>query len=217
MPAKRRRGPKRTSRLSRARRRGPRAAPTVEIPLAYNVRVSDVMSVRPILIGTDASLFDAVMLMRCHDITGVPVTDASRRVVGVLSQRDIARVLSGSSGFPAIKGLLDILMVELADQPTVTLWTLREKLERTPVRDVMSSPPLVVAPEAPLEVAAEAMRDNEVNRLPVVRDGGLVGIVTRDDLVRAVVRATRPSAKGQPSSGVSARRPVAHRSKESSP
>jgi len=151
------------------------------------VPVSDVLSRPAILIGTEAPLFDAVVLMRTHGISGLPVIDPSGAVVGVVSQKDLARLVAGSSAFPEISGVLDVLLAAIGDQPTLTMRRWRELLDRTRVGEVMSSPAFVIRPNATLEFAAEAMADNEINRLPVVENGRLVGIVTRHDLARALV------------------------------
>jgi CBS domain-containing protein len=178
-----------------SRRRGARAtiAPATRARspgLPYNVRVADVLSRPALLIGTEASLFDAVVLMRTHGITGMPVIDATGTVVGVVSQKDLARLVAGSSAFPEISGVLDVLLAALGDQPTLSMRHWRSQLERTRVREVMSTPAFVIHPSAPLELAAEVMRDHAINRLPVVEDGRLVGIVTRHDLARALVPAS---------------------------
>ena len=157
------------------------------LPLAYNVRVADVLSAPVLLVGEEASLFDALMLMRTHNVSGLPVIDAKRRLVGVLSEKDLARVVLGSSDYPEIQGVLDVLMLGLSDQPSDSLQRVRQGLEAVHVRDAMSHPPFVIRPDAPLELAAEVMRDQRINRLPVVEDDCIVGIVTRHDLVRALI------------------------------
>ena len=186
---------KRASSTARAKRRTPPPKPRTGLSLAYNVRVGDVVSAPAILIGTEGTLFDAVMLMRTHNVSGLPVIDPSGTVVGVLSQKDVARIVAGSSRFPEIKGLLDILLVGLSDQPAITLQNLRTTLEQTRVSEVMSRPPFIIRPDAPLEFAAEVMRDNSINRLPVVEDERLIGVVTRNDLVRALIRAPPPRSR----------------------
>ena len=154
---------------------------------AINVTVRDVMSHSPITIGPDATLFDALVLMRSHRISGLPVVDDVGDVVGVLSQRDLARFLKTEGGIPEVTGLLDLLMFGLSDERGVGLQALRQILQESSVRDAMSTPPIFITSDASLELAADMMRANEINRIPVRQSGRLVGIVTRNDLVRALV------------------------------
>jgi CBS domain-containing protein len=163
-------------------------APSRGFPLPYNVTVSDVLTAPPILVGSEASLFDALVLMRTFHVSGLPVVDRTGTVVGVVSEKDLARVAVGESCFPEIRGLLDVLMVGLAEQPTASLKEVQSELKDTRVADVMSSPPLVIHPDASLEFAAKVMEENAINRLPVLDERRLIGVVTRNDLVRAMVR-----------------------------
>jgi len=189
--------PRRPARAATSRRAPGR--PASARPFVYNVRVADVMTPRPVLVGPDASLYDALVLMRTHRISGLPVTDASRRVLGVVSEKDLARVILGAIGVPELRGVLDTLMLEPIAQPDRAFATMRATLETARVRSAMTSPAKVVAPDAALESAAEAMRDDAIRRLPVVRGGCLVGIVTRTDLVRAMLSVpARPSAVRPP-------------------
>jgi CBS domain-containing protein len=145
-------------------------------------------------VSEQALVIDAVMQMRTHNVSGLPVIGARGEVVGVLSQKDVARVVVGSPTFPEIQGLLDVLLVGLADQPAAALVRQRSALERTQVRELMSSPPVLIRSDAPLAAAARSMRERSINRLPVVDDGRLVGVVARSDLLRALV----PHAAGSP-------------------
>ena len=78
-------------------------------------------------------------------------------------------------------------MFGISEESGVNVQVLRRILDETNVRDAMSSPPISVPSDASLELAAEVMRENEINRIPVLRGDRLVGIVTRNDLVRALV------------------------------
>jgi len=59
------------------------------------------------------------------------------------------------------------------------------------VKSVMTSDPLVVMEDTPIEDVCRIMDQRGIKRLPVVRDGRLVGIVSRADLVRALATAIR--------------------------
>ena len=141
----------------------------------------------PVVVGPDATLFDALVLMRGQKVSGLPVVDEGGSLVGVLSQRDVARALQGAGGGKKASGPFDLLTFDFSETGAVNLPALHQILEETSVRDAMSTPPIFIAPEASLELAAEVMSENRINRVPVLRGGRLVGIVTRNDLVRAIV------------------------------
>jgi len=157
---------------------------------AVPVRVADVMSQPVVTIGTAATLFEALMLLRSRGASGLPVVGRAGTVVGVISERDVARVMMGGTCSPKVRGILDMLVVGFEQEPLESLRDLREKLESTRVEEVMSAPPFVIGPEDRVDLAAEIMREHEINRLPVVKRGRPVGIITRLDLIRAMVRST---------------------------
>ncbi|HYK92845.1 MAG TPA: CBS domain-containing protein [Thermoplasmata archaeon] len=179
------------SRKGRPRPRSPARPTPVEIPLAYNVTVADVMSRSPVTIGTGATLAEALSLLRTNDVSGLPVVDADGNVLGVVSQKDLARRLAVPVDLKNAKGLLDVLMVGLGDQPITQLARLRAELETAHVSDAMASPPFVVRSDAPLELAMRVMSENAISRLPVVDGRKLVGIVTPTDLIAAALRSGR--------------------------
>jgi len=164
-----------------------RTRPPTAGSFVINVSVRDVMSRHPITVGPDATLLDALVLMRGQKVSGLPVVTEEGKLVGVLSQRDVARTLKSAGGIPEVTGLFDLLMFGLSQETGVSVQVLRRILEETNVRDAMSSPPISIPSDASLELAAEVMRENEINRIPVLRGDRLIGIVTRNDLVRALV------------------------------
>lgn len=131
------------------------------------VMTRDVLSVRP-----DTSLKEVARLLAGAGISGVPVTAEDGEVLGVVSEADILvkerRPLDGGNG-------------RLRHRGTAT----RGKAEARTAADAMTAPAITIAPRNRVDAAAGLMLDCGVNRLPVVEDGRLVGIVTRADLVRA--------------------------------
>lgn len=178
-------------RAARTRPASRRTGTEVQIPLAYNVTVGDVMNRHAITVGPTATLYDALLLLRTNDITGAPVIDGEGYVIGVLSQKDLARKLSVPVNLPDVKGLLDVLMVGLSDQRVEALAKLEAALQGTTVEGAMSRPPFVVRADAPLELAMQVMSENAISRLPVVDGHRLVGIVTPTDLITAALRSPR--------------------------
>jgi CBS domain-containing protein len=142
------------------------------------MRVAEVMQPDPVTVQPGASIKDAARLLVEHGISGLPVVDAEGRVVGVLSETDL---LFKEKGEPDPPGWLERLLNPF-------LLREREKFEARTVGEAMTAPAETISPRSSVASAAKVMLGAGVTRLPVVRDGKLVGIVTRADLVRAFVR-----------------------------
>lgn len=188
-PAARRPSPKRP--VAKAR-----PAPATLLP--YNVTVADVMSRSPLTIGKSASLYDALVLMRTNGITGLPVVGSDGDLEGVLSERDLSGVLGLPMTSRGMEGMMDVLLLDLKEQPEPTLRGFRESLEETQVGEVASQPAYSISPEEPLEAAMEMMTEKSIHRLPVLSGSRLVGVVTTHDLLRAVLPLIRPKRSGRP-------------------
>jgi len=157
-------------------------------------RVSPVMTVRDVMTTSvisashDAPLKDVANLLVEHGISGLPVVDADKRVVGVVSEADFLLKESGADAMPHRR--LERLLGE-----TKATRTYRAKLEATTAAEAMTSPAITVSSGHSISEAARTMTTHAINRLVVVDDGRLVGIVTRADLVRAYVRSDQELAE----------------------
>jgi CBS domain-containing protein len=143
---------------------------------AADVMTRDVAAVHP-----ETSLLDAVKLMAKRHISGMPVLDGTGTVVGMLSEGDLVRWHEGYSERQT--RWLDMLAegTELAPE---FLAGVREQNRK--VATVMSPGAITVNETTPARDIARLMYADSINRVPVLRDGKLVGIVARSDLVRAL-------------------------------
>lgn len=133
----------------------------------------DVIAVAP-----ETPLKEVASLLVEHRISGVPVVDESRRVVGVVSEADI--VLQEHATMPRSRLLEWLLGGAVFDS---------DKLAARTAGEAMSSPPITIGAEKEVFQAARLLTGQMVKRLPVVdADDALVGILTRSDLVRAFAR-----------------------------
>ncbi len=126
------------------------------------MKVADVMTTPVRSLAPGATLEAALALLGSERIRHVPVVD-SGRVVGVVSDRDLLAATGGEAA--GARGRA--------------------------VADVMHSPVVTSAPEDTLVTASVQMNVRKLGCLPVLGDGGLVGILTETDLVRAFLRASR--------------------------
>jgi len=141
------------------------------------MKVRDLMSVDVCTTTPEAPLKEAAALLAERRISGVPVVDGNGAVVGVLSEADI---LVKTGGALPRSGLLGWLLEPDFD--------LQDKIGARTVGEAMSAPAVTITPGRQVHDAAALMIAESVNRLPVVEDGALVGILTRADVVRAFTR-----------------------------
>ena len=150
------------------------------------VRVDEVMTRDVVSVTPDTPLKDVAAVLVERGISGLPVCDADGAVVGVLSEADL---LVKQGGAPERSGGLFAWLVDTASAPDLA------KLRAHTAGEAMTAPAITVESGAPVSEAARTMVSLGVNRLPVVEDGRLVGIVTRADLVRLFTRSDEEIAR----------------------
>ena len=142
-----------------------------EVELAPQLSVREIMTESPRSTRSDTLLRDAARDMVRSGIGALPVIDADGLLVGMLSERELMRhMLSLAS----INGSVP--------RPQSGV----ERARRT-VRDVMTRQVLCVSPDQPLAEVASLMTNKDVDRVPVVEEGRLVGFLTRSDIVRKLI------------------------------
>lgn len=144
--------------------------------------VADVMTSPVFTVRRDTPLKDVARLLIQHGVSGVPVVDDDGSVLGIVSEADF---LIKEQGLEEVHHRrLERLMGE-SDET-------RHQLDKVEARDAgsaMTAPAVTISPGRPIREAAALMTSRRVNRLPVVDDGRLAGIVTRADLVRAYLQS----------------------------
>jgi CBS domain-containing protein len=146
-----------------------------EYELPEQLTVREMMSERPHVARADARLRDAARDMVRSRIGALPVVDDEDRVVGMLTERELIRDLLGTY----------LHREMLGGMPRAGPQGARDA--RRTVRDVMTRQVLCVSPDEPLAEVASLMMNKDVERVPVVRDGRLVGFLTRGDIVRKLI------------------------------
>ena len=137
--------------------------------------VRDIMTEHPRSVSADTALRDAAQDMVRAGIGGLPVVDEQGRVIGMLSERELMR------------HLLDAYLHSAAAGSGTGTSKTPPGAGRRLVRDVMTRQVLCVSPDQPLAEVASIMTNKDVDRVPVVRGGSLVGLLTRGDIVRKLI------------------------------
>jgi CBS-domain-containing membrane protein len=136
----------------------------------YDLMTREVVSVRP-----ETPLKEVAQLLVDHGIGGVPVTDSMGIVLGVVSESDFVTKELGREYARRSR------LARLFGQPSPDA----AKIEATTAAEAMTAPAVTIEGRiATVREAAIVMAEHGINRLPVIEDGRLVGIITRGDLVR---------------------------------
>lgn len=146
------------------------------------MQARDVMTTDIRTVGPDATIDAAIAIMAERRVTGVPVVGDDGRLVGILTEGDLLRRVETDTGDHMRPLFLDLLIGtgrEASDY-------VRTHSRR--VSDLMSAHVLWVAEDDPLSDVVRLMERRHIRRVPVLRDGRLVGIVSRSDLIAALGR-----------------------------
>ncbi len=144
------------------------------------MKVKELMDANVVSVTPDTTYEHVARLLYTNQVTGVPVLDVHGRVVGFVSEKDIVRIL-----YPWYKSFYD-------SPESYTDMEARESKARdirdTKVEVFMKRDILTVTPDDPIMKAGALMLAHDVNRLPVVENGKVVGVVSRDSIYKAVLK-----------------------------
>lgn len=148
------------------------------------------MTTTVVTIGADATLHDATVTFAINGISGAPVVDAAGNIVGVLSETDIlAFVMTLQEEIRRKQPETSFLSVPLEDiLKNDKLAGVYSDISGKRVNEIMSREVLTVSADTGIMEAIEMMMKKDVNRVPVVDQGKLVGIVTKGDIIWALYR-----------------------------
>jgi CBS domain-containing protein len=153
------------------------------------MRAMDVMTGEVITVEEDATVPEVAKLMAERGISAVPVVDKNKRVIGMVSEGDLLhRAETGTERRHSWWLEMMSSTNQLAGEYI--------KSHSGRVKDVMTRDVLSVIEETPVADIAVLLETNRIKRVPVLRDGKLVGIVSRANLVRALAMTVNEPAVG---------------------
>jgi acetoin utilization protein AcuB len=123
---------------------------------------------RPITVGQDMPINEALTLMRQEKVRRLPVLDKKGKLVGIVSEKDL-------------------LYASPSPATALSVHELNYLLSKVTVKDVMTRDVITVEEDTALEEVARIMADNKVGSAPVMRQGKLVGIITETDVFKILL------------------------------
>jgi CBS domain-containing protein len=145
------------------------------------MRARELMSTPVVTVFPEAGLKEVAQCMVAHRVSGVPVVNHSGLLLGIISESDLVSKLEYEEQGQGPTGLLDRLahaVGAVADR----------KLHARTAAELMTSRVIIAEPDATVRELAHLMTIHVVNRIPIVESGRVIGIVTRADILRTLVR-----------------------------
>ena len=139
--------------------------------------VKSVMTHNPFTVGPQSPITDAQALMKREKVHRLPVLDSAKRLVGIVSEKDL-------------------LYASPSPATTLNVYEMHSLLAKLKVESVMTRKLITITSDTLVEDAARALVDNNIGGLPVVDNGTLVGIVTESDLFRLLIDLFGTRTKG---------------------
>jgi len=147
---------------------------------AASVMTRNVVTARP-----EDTVARVARLLTHHRISAVPICDQSGTVLGMVSEGDLMRPYINSN-LQRRAWWLTLLADGTELAPEFLEYV---RLDRHQVGDLMTKPAITASESTSVTELAELLAKHRVKRLPIVRDGKLVGIVSRADVIRTIARS----------------------------
>ena len=146
--------------------------------------VRDIMDSSPATVNPDTPVAEVVARLREHGVPGVPVVDGESRCVGIVTEADL--VLPDDQGDLHLPHYINLFGGTVFLEPLGRYEQRLRKAFASTADDMMTRDPDVIGPDVDVKEAARLIHETGHNRLPVVEDGRLVGVVTRLDVLGAL-------------------------------
>lgn len=150
------------------------------------MKARDVMDRHVVSVAPDETILEAGELMLRHHVSGLPVVDWNERLIGIVTERDFLRPIGSQMGDPRPRWFEVIAARPVISEPAVLRC-------RRKVAEVMTPNPVTVDDNTPVDEVVRIMETHRIKRLPVMRENRMVGIISRENLMHALLRSIHKS------------------------
>ena len=149
------------------------------------VKARDIMTRKVISVSPETAVTKAAKIMLDNFVNGMPVVDSDGCLVGIICQSDLI-AQQKQLPLPSVFTILDSVIPLFSQK---NLESEVQKIIATTVSKAMTPDPITIGPESSLEEIAKLMVDKKLHTLPVVKQGKLIGIVGKEDVLRTLLSA----------------------------
>ncbi|MBI4619355.1 MAG: CBS domain-containing protein [Desulfobacterales bacterium] len=147
------------------------------------VKARDIMTRKVISVSPETEVSKAAKILLDNSVNGMPVVDSEGRLVGIICQSDLIaqqKQLPLPSVFTLLDGVIPLFSQKNLEREA-------QKIIATNVSKAMTPDPITISPESSLEEIAKLMVDKKLHTLPVVKQGKVIGIVGKEDVLRTLL------------------------------
>lgn len=144
------------------------------------MKVKDVLESDVITVPHEATHLEAAKILYTEKISSAPVVDGKKRIIGMISEKDLFKAL-----YPSYKSFIENPQYFLDYEAREGNF---DETKASNVKQFMTKNVISVTTETPILRAGAIMLAKGIHTLPVVTDGSLVGVVTRDDIYQAILK-----------------------------
>jgi CBS domain-containing protein len=153
------------------------------------MKVKDVMNSNVVFCRPDNTVREAAKLLKDNSISGAPVLDGDE-LVGIISEADLLKLLivpeQGELWLPSPFEVIEVPIRELLGWEETK--RMLSDVGLTKVEEIMTPEVHTISSEASVEEASEHMIRHKINRLPVIENSRVVGIITRGDIIEGLAK-----------------------------
>lgn len=146
------------------------------------MKVSEVMTKNVVSVKKDCTIEEIATLLLNKNISGVPVVDDGGKIIGIVTNKDLLY----KSMQPDVPAALDILGALIYIGGVDRYNSELKKMTATKAEDIMTKDVITAELDDSVQKIATIMIHNNINRVPIVKGGELVGIVSRSDIIRSM-------------------------------
>jgi len=146
--------------------------------LAKNIMTKDVITVRP-----EDKVERAAKILLENKISGIPVVDENNHLLGIITEKDLM-IKASELKVPFYLTLFDSII--FLENP-IRFNNDIKKYTASIVKEAMTHKVIAVEEDTPVSEVVDIMQKRRINRVPVLRHGKLIGIITRNDVLKSMV------------------------------
>lgn len=150
------------------------------------MKIKDFMTKNPKTLKQTDTFENALKLFAKHKITGCPIIDSDRNVIGIVTQSDIVKIIDVHSAVQKDRNMKSLIISAIKNEKFDEMKASIKDVLKAKLKDYMKKDVICIGQNDDAYNAARLLNEHDIERLPVTDGKKLVGIVTRKDVINVL-------------------------------